>query len=267
MLINKLFAFTQRGFRLASSYRLNFVGTYLGGVLLIVFFAVLEKAFGSRPAAVAAYGDYFTFLLIGGIFARYLSFGMRHFGRELEQELIAGTLEPMLVTGTQPALILLGPSLWVAIEGLILMALQFAVGARFFAADFSRANWPAAFVIGLLSFVALSFWGVLAAAFVVVFKRADPLSWLIDVTIFLLAGVYFPVTLLPLWLKIPAYLMPLSYSLEALRLAVMRGESIRDLAGYAGILLLFNAALIPAGIAGFRRALTHVKRAGTLGHY
>ncbi len=267
MLINKLFAFTQRGFRLASSYRLNFIGTYLGGVLLIVFFAVLEEVFGSRPAVVAAYGDYFTFLLIGGIFARYLSFGMRHFGRELEQELIAGTLEPMLVTGTRPALILLGPSLWVAVEGFILMVIQFAVGAIFFAADFSNANWLAAFVIGLLSFVALSFWGVLAAAFVVVFKRADPLSWLIDVTIFLLAGVYFPVTLLPLWLRIPAYLIPLSYSLGALRLAVMRGASLRDLAGYAGILLLFNAVLIPAGIAGFRRALEHVKRAGTLGHY
>ena len=266
--LNTLRSFVERGFRLASSYRLNFVGTYLGGILLVVFFAVLQKLMGQRPAAVAGYGgDYFTFLLIGGIFARYLSFGMRHFGRELEQELVAGTLEPMLVTRTPPALVLLGASLWVAIEGLILLAVQFLIGAIFFKADFSLANWPAAFVIGLLSFVALSFWGVMAAAFVVVFKRADPLSWLVDVTIFLLAGVYFPITLLPVWLKIPAYLLPLGYSLEALRLALMLGKPLSELWGHVGILLLFNAILIPLGMFSFRQALIHVKRAGSLGHY
>ena len=265
--MSKLFAFIKRGFLHASSYRLNFLGTYMGGLLAIVFFAVLQKFVGARVPAVAVYGDYFTYLLIGGIFARYLSFGIRNFGRELEQELIAGTLEPMLVTRTSPVLVLLGPSLWVALEGLILLLLQLFVGAALFTADFSRANWPAALVIGFLSFVALSFWGVLTAAFMIVFKRADPLSWFIDFTLFLLAGVYFPVGILPFWLKVLAYVLPLSYSLEALRLALMRGQTTVDLAGYIGVLLLFNLALIPLGSLGFRWALTHVKRTGSLGHY
>lgn len=47
---------------------------------------------GSGVTVDGCGGDYFTFLLIGSIFAHYLSFGMRHFGRELEQELVAGTL-------------------------------------------------------------------------------------------------------------------------------------------------------------------------------
>lgn len=266
-ILNKFLAFTQRGFLLASSYRLNFLGTYLGGVLLIVFFAVLQKLFGTHPPAIAQYGDYFTFLLIGGIFARYLSFGMRHFGRELEHEMVAGTLEPMLVTATSSVLVLLGPSLWVAVEGLLLMLIQFLVGAVAFAADFSRADWPAALAIGAVSLSALSAWGVLSAAFMLLFKRADPLSWLVDVTIFLLAGVYFPISLLPFWLQVPAYLLPLSYSLEALRLALMRGQHIGDLAGYVGILLIFNAALIPISLLAFRSALVRVKRSGSLGHY
>lgn len=263
----KLLAFTPRGFLLASSYRLNFFGTYLGGVLLVVFFAVLPRLFGTHPPAVAQYGDYFTFLLIGGIFSRYLSFGMRHFGRELEHEMVAGTLEPMLVTATPPVLVLLGPSLWVAVEGMLLMGVQFLAGVLFFEADFSRANWPAALAIGAVSLSALSAWGVLSAAFMLLFKRADPLSWLVDVTIYLLAGVYFPVSLLPVWLKVPAYLLPLSYSLEALRLALMRGQTLAQLSGYAGILLIFNALLIPVGVVVFRAALTRVKQTGSLGHY
>lgn len=267
-MLNTLRAFSERGFRLASSYRLNFIGTYFGGVLVVVFFAALQVLFGERPIPLQGYGgNYFTYLLIGGVFSRYLSFGMRHFGRELEHELIAGTLEPMLVTRTAPVVVLLGPSIWVAIEGLILMAMQLWVGVAFFNADFSRANWISAAVLGALSFVALSFWGVLAAAFVIVFKRADPISWLVDFTIFLLAGVYFPVTLLPLWLQIPAYVLPLSYAVESLRLALMRGCSLDQLAGYVGILLIFNALLVPIGLLCFRAALWHVKRSGSLGHY
>ena len=34
----------------------------------------------------------------------------------------------------------------------------------------------------------------------------------------------------------------------------MRGQSVADLSGYVGILLLFNALLIPGGLLAFRAA-------------
>jgi len=265
---SKLFAFTKRGFLHASSYRLNFVGTYLSGVLVIIFFAVLARFYqNAQPAALAPYGDYFTFLLIGGVFARYFSVGMRHFGRELEHELAAGTIEPVMVTATSPALALLGPSLWMLIEGLVLMAIQFAIGAVVFGADFSRADWSAAIVLSLLTITALNGWGIFSAAFVLAFKRADPLSWLVDVTIYMLAGVYFPVSVLPAGLRWAAYLLPLSHSLEGLRFALMRGATLNELWPYVFILFLFNVILLPASLFAFRVALNRVKREGSLGHY
>jgi ABC-2 type transport system permease protein len=268
MSLSKLPAFVKRGFLHASSYRLNFAGTYLSGVLVIVFFAVLARFYeNAQPAALAPYGDYFTFLLIGGVFARYFSVGMRHFGRELEHELAAGTIEPVMVTATPPALALLGPSLWMVIEGVLLMAIQFAIGIAVFGADFSRANWPAAILLSLLTITALNGWGVFSAAFVLAFKRADPLSWLVDVTIYMLAGVYFPVSVLPEALRWAAYLLPLSHALEGLRLALMRGAALSELGSYVFILLLFNAILLPAGLFAFRFALRRVKREGSLGHY
>ena len=269
MSLPKLLAFVKRGFLHASSYRLNFVGTYLSGLLVVIFFAVLAKFYGnSQPAALAPYGgDYFTFLLIGGVFARYLSLGMRHFGRELEHELAAGTIEPVMVTATAPGLALLGPSVWILIEGVLLMIVQLILGAAFFGADFSRANWPAALVLAALTLVALNSWGIISAAFVIVFKRADPLSWLVDVTIFMLAGVYFPVSVIPAGLRVVAYLLPLSHALEGLRFALMRGESLLELWRYVVILLAFNAVLLPAGLFAFRWGLNYVKRRGSLGHY
>ena len=265
----KLIAFLKRGFWHASSYRLNFVGNYLGSALVLLFFYVLAQFYGvARPAALADYGgNYFTFLLIGGVFARYLSLGLRNFGRELEHEMTAGTVEPLMVTATAPALALLGASLWSLIEGLLLLIVQLALGALVFGADFSRANWLAAAVLTLLTVIALNSWGMFTAAFVLAFKRADPLSWLVDVTLYMLAGVYFPVQILPDWLRVIAYALPLSHALEGLRFALMRGDSLAELWRYVFILLGFNLVLLPLGALALRFALQQVKRTGSLGHY
>lgn len=265
----KLVAFLKRGFWHASSYRLNFVGNYLGSALVLLFFYVLAQFYGvARPAALADYGgNYFTFLLIGGVFARYLSLGLRNFGRELEHEMTAGTVEPLMVTATAPALALLGASLWSLIEGLLLLIVQLALGARVFGADFSRANWLAAGVLTVLTVIALNSWGMFTAAFVLAFKRADPLSWLVDVTLYMLAGVYFPVQILPDWLRVIAYALPLSHALEGLRFALMRGDSLAELWRYVFILLGFNLVLLPLGALALRFALQQVKRTGSLGHY
>jgi ABC-2 type transport system permease protein len=267
--LGKLWAFLLRGFLHAASYRLNFLGTYVGGLLSVVFFSVLARFYGNaQPAALAAYGgDYFTFLLIGASFARFLSLGLRHFGRELEHDLAAGTIEPVMITATAPGVALLGPSLWILVEGVILLFAQLAMGALFFGADFSHANWPAALALTLLTVLALSGWGLLSAAFVLLFKRAEPLSWLVDVTLFMLAGVYFPIQVIPWGLRIFAYLLPLSYALEGLRFALMRGLGLDQLWTYAAILAGFTVLLLPTGVWGFRVAIDRVRRGGGLGHY
>lgn len=252
---------------MAKSYRLNFFGTYLGGALYVFFYALLARFIGQPPAALRDYGDYFTFLLIGGVFARYLSLGMKYFSRELEQEMVVGTVEPLMVTPTPPALSLIGGSAWLLVEGVVVLLLQLGIGIFYFGADVSRANWPAAVVTTLLTLVALNFWGILSAAFVLVFKRADPLNWLIDLTTFIFCGVYFPISLLPSGLRLFSYLLPLTYALEALRGALMRGQSLDELVAPLTALVIFNLVLIPLGLVTFRYALAYTKRTGSLGQY
>ncbi|MBP7693381.1 MAG: ABC transporter permease [Anaerolineales bacterium] len=259
----RLFALTRRGFLQAASYRLSFFGNYLGAALVLVFYRVLADFLGrAQPGE-----DYFTFLLIGGVLARFFSLSLKQFARELEHELAAGTLEPLLVTATPPALALLGPALWTLVEGLLIAAAQLAAGALFLGADFSRADWPAALGLGALTFTALAGWGLLSAAFVLVFKRSDPLSWLADVTLYMFAGVYFPISALPELLRPLAYLLPLSHGLEGLRLALLHGQSFAALGRYALILAGFSVALGPLGVWAIHAALRQVRRTGSLGHY
>jgi len=137
----------------------------------------------------------------------------------------------------------------------------------FFNAGFSNADWVAALILSALTFIALNSWGVLAAAFVIYFKRADPLSWLVDVTLYMLAGVYFPVEILPPALRVIAYALPLSHALEGLRFALMRGDNIVTLSRYVIILLIFNAILIPISLFSIRYVIDQAKRTGSLGYY
>ena len=265
--LHKLWALTLRGLLIAKSYRLNFIGTYFGGALYVVFYFFLARFIGQQPASLRDYGDYFTFLLIGGVFARYLVLGMKYFSREIEHEMIVGTIEPLMVTATSPALALLGASAWLFLEGLVVLILQLAIGVVVLGADLSHADWPAAFVTTLLTLLALNSWGILSSAFILLFKRADPLNWLIDLTTFILCGVYFPVALLPVWLRMFSYLLPLTYALEALRGALMRGQSLYELRVPLLALLGFDLVLIPLGLFAFRRALGYAKHAGSLGQY
>lgn len=266
--MTKLFALTQRGLLHAASYRLNFLGNYFGAGLVLAFFYVLAQFYGqAQPAALNVYGgDYFTFLLIGGVFARYFSLGIKQFGRELEHELTAGTLEPLMVTATPPAFALLGAALWTLLEGILIVIGQLLIGVAF-GADFSRANWLAALVMGALTFLALNSWGILSAAFVLIFKRTDPLSWLADVTLYMFAGVYFPIQVLPAVLQPIAYALPLSYALEGLRFALMRGDTFVGLAHYILILLGFNLALAPLSFWALNTAIKYVKSRDSLSHY
>lgn len=262
-----MWAYTRRGFLIAKSYRLNFVGTYFGGAFYVFFYALLARFIGQQPAAIRDFGDYFTFLLIGGVFARYLSLGMKFLAREIEQEMVIGTVEPLMVTATKPALALLGSSAWLFVEGIIVLVLQLGVGVLVFGADLSNADWLAAVVTVLLSLLALNSWGILSAAFLLIFKRADPLNWLIDLTTFVFCGVYFPITLLPMPLQIFSYLLPLTYALEALRGALMRGQSLYELRAPLVALVIFDIVLIPLGLLAFQRALAYTKRTGSLGQY
>lgn len=267
IVLNKLWALTLRSLLIARSYRLNFVGTYLGGALYVFFYALLARFVGQQPSAIVEYGDYFTFLLIGGVFARFLSLGMKYLARELEHEMVAGTLEPTMVTVTSPTLSMLGTVLWLFVEGIVVLILQIGVGVLFFGADVSRANWLAALVTTLLTLLALNGWGMLSAAFLLVFKRADPVNYLVDLTTFILSGVYFPIALLPIWLRVFSYLLPLTYALEALRGALMRGDSLTELGAPLLALVFFDLLFLSLGWIAFRFALAYTKRTGTLGQY
>ncbi len=262
----KLSAFFAQGWAQTASYRLDFAGRYLAMFISVLFCYVLDQLFKRSGVQQVEGSSYFTFLLIGGTFSRYLDAGLRTFAETLREEMLLGTLEPLLSTATSTRLALLGPALFLLIEGTLLVLAQLILGALF-GADFSRANWFSAAIILLISLIGLAAWGIVSASFTLVFKRGDPVIWVVDAVAYVFIGVWFPVSILPPALQVISYLLPFTYALHGLRAALSSGATVIELAADLLPLLAFTVLLLPIAAWSLQSAIRRVKRSGNLALY
>ncbi|MDP3142570.1 MAG: ABC transporter permease, partial [Candidatus Omnitrophota bacterium] len=128
-------------------------------------------------------------------------------------------------------------------------------------------NLPATIIVLILTIVSFSSIGLMSASFVIIFKRGDPISWLFSGVSFFLGGVYYPVTVFPQFLQVISRFIPVTYSLRALRLAVLQGHSISLLKQDILILTVFCMILVPLSMFIFRLAIKKAKKSGSLAFY
>ncbi len=261
----KLLAFVSHGFRNAISYRLNFIAHYISVFVSVLFFYFLDRLISSTGTSVVD-GSYFTFLLVGSTVSRYLSLTIRSFAENIRDDMLKGTLEPLLTTATPTAFVLLGPSTWMLLEGTLMVGLQLGIGVLL-GADFTQANWLTSGCVIILSLIPFLSYGVLSAAFTLVFKRSDPANWFIGAVSYLFSGVYFPVTILPPILRIISYALPFTYAINGLRSALLKGASLRVIWRDCAALLGFTVVLLPLSLWALRTAIKHLKQSGELMHY
>lgn len=73
--------------------------------------------------------------------------------------------------------------------------------------------------------------------------------------------------MLPAWLRPLAYLLPLTYSLQAMRRALLIGDSLAALAREVVILIAFAAVLLPLSLLAFRYAVRRARVDGSLAQF
>ncbi len=269
LIFGKAVAFIKKDFLIQFSYPLSFLLDLVGAFFSVAVFYFLSRLVGESVAPyLESYGgDFFSFLLIGVAFSRYLYVGLNGFARSIRNEQLAGTLEAMITTPTSLSVIIAFSSLWKFVFASLNILVYLLLGTFLFSVDLSKANILAAIIIVLLTTVAFSSLGIISASFIIVFKRGDPINWLVGNLSILLGGVYYPITILPQWLQKFSYLLPLTYSLRAMRKALLQGYSIRSLSSEIIALLIFSVIMIPLSLLIFKYAVRKAKVEGSLIHY
>jgi ABC-2 type transport system permease protein len=262
-------AFLKRDFSQAISYRLAFF-MQLGGILFnVAIFYFMAQLFGSAvaPQLETYGGDYFSFVLIGLAFTGFMGLSLSSFAQSVREGQMMGTLEIMLLSPTRLSAILLSSSIWSYLLTTFRVVVYLILGALVFGASLNQASYGTALLVLLLSIASFSGIGIISAAFVLLTKKGDPIAWALSGASSLLAGVYYPVAVLPDWLEPVSRVLPLTYALDAMRLSMLQGSSVYELRFDILVLLAFTLVLTPLSFFIFQQSLKRAKKEGSLIQY
>jgi ABC-type multidrug transport system ATPase subunit/ABC-type multidrug transport system permease subunit len=267
--LNIALAFLRRDFSSEVSYRFSFFLQLFNIFFSVGVFYFISSLLGQAAAPYLTQygGDYFSFVLIGIAFAGYFGVGLSSFSNSLRQAQTTGTLEAMLSTPTGISEIILSSSLWDYLLTTLRVLVYLVVGAAFLGVNLGSGNYPAALLILVLTVIAFSSLGIIAASFIMVLKRGDPVTWAMGALSSFLGGVYYPVEILPGWLQWISRLLPITYSLQAMRLALLQGASFAVLAPDILALAIFSVVLLPVSLLAFRFAVQRARIDGSLTQY
>jgi ABC-2 type transport system permease protein len=238
----------------------------LGGYTLI---ALVQPIFTASVAALIYRGarpDLLDYAVVGVAANAFVINSIFYIGEILDRERIKGTLVclflapcPRLSWLVGLATVGLSETAAIATSGLLYG--RFALGVHY------HPNIPA--LLLTLPLFVLSLWGIgfVFSAIWLCIKKANPFSNLVSPFLMLLGGVYYPVALLPAWLRYPARALPHGYAMQALADATLYHAGIRDLAPQLLPLAGFAVALPVIGIRTFGWVERLVRQRGELDLY
>ena len=184
----------------------------------------------------------------------------------VRQELVAGTFERMAVSPFGPVWSILALFLFPLALAVVTMLVTLALGVVVFGLDARWSTVPLAVPVALVGAMALGAIALLFAAMVVRYKQAPGAAYVLA-AISLVAGFYFPPSLLPWWLGWASDVQPFTPAVDLLR-HLLVGQPLRHSAwAEVGKLVGFTAALLPLGLAGLWWAVDRGRRLGTLTEY
>jgi len=258
-----------RDFRQTLSYKFAFMLDLASVFFNAATFYFVAKLFGEAASApLASYGgQYFPFVLIGIAFSTYQTTGLTSFSQSLRQEQYLGTMESVLVAPIRIPMFLAGSALWDFLYATGEVVFYFVIAMAAFGLVLPNANLLPALVAMVLTLTTFMGLGVLAAAFILRFKRGNPITWVIATASELLGGVYFPIEILPDWMRSIADWVPMQHSLTALRQSLLSNAGFETVGPNLLFLAGFTVVIWPVGVLAFKWALVRSQMDGTLGHY
>lgn len=254
---------TARTYRVA--FFLNIVNALFGAAsfYFLSTFVASDKLTKNLPAGTS----YFGFALIGLAFFDYLSAGLNAFDSSINDARRYRTLEALLVTEASLPVILVGSSIYPFVLTSLTTAVYLIWGVILFRLPLASADWPGALLILFFSILAFAGLGIISASYQMLFKRGNPAKWIFLGLSALVGGMMYPVRILPPVLRFLARLIPITYSLEGMRKALLNGAGIGRLWPQIAALGIFALVLLPLSFVVFGWALRRTKINGTLTHF
>jgi ABC-2 type transport system permease protein len=245
------------------SYRALFgwLNPYLFVIILLVpsitqilFFAYLGRAAGVEND---------TFFVVGNAIVAAAVPGLFGMADTITDERYTHTLSLLVVSPASRLALFLGRAAPVAVNGAIVAAFAFVVGALILDVSVPTSSLLPLVVIVLVTAFACTGLGIVNAAMGLRWRETALLSNLLLYFLLLAAGVNVPLDLLPGWLSTIAQGIPVTHGVEAAR-GVVAGESLIDVAPTLGAELLVGLVYATVGLFFVRLFELEARRGASL---
>jgi len=261
-LLDKTAVIFRRDALTAMRYRTGFVLGAAGAITELAAFYFLARAVGPgfRPEGE----EYFSFLLVGTGFYTFLLMGVHAFLQTVQEAQQTGTLEVLMTTSTSPPVLVFLSAMSAFAANTLTLAFYLIAGLMFGAP--LRPNVGTSLAVFALSVVVAAAIGLLAAALQLAVQKGSAVVWVLG-SVWFMTGTLFPVQTLPIPLRDLAELIPITHSLEGMRLALLERASLSGVRHELMILAIFALVLVPLSLLVFSWTLRRARLAGTLSFY
>jgi ABC-2 type transport system permease protein len=185
-------------------------------------------------------------------------------GASLQQERFNGTIEHLLLTPANRMTVLLASGFSSLLEGAWWIVGVFLLSWIVFGVQPAVADWVAVVVALVSTMMALVAVGVFFASFFILSRIADQVAASLQAPIRYASGVAFPVTALPAFVQLFSYILPVTYGIDALRIAVIQQGTLESLVSVLAPLYISSLVLVSAGYFLLRKVEEHAKKTGDL---
>ena len=277
-----IWMFLRRAFLLQTHFKFSYFIGLLGTVSTLIMYGMIARFGGSVEGAHALSGGYINYVITGLVINTLLATALSGPYRGLMDCFWSNRAETLMASPIRLQVFATGISVGHYLDTII-RVLIYLVGGWLFLGF----TWPAAsgvflsLVLLVLGVVACTGLGLAAASMVYLLDARggqDPIQFFVEVVSGLVAGVYFPLSILPGWMRWLAYLIPHTYAIDGIRRAFY-GVSTIPLLGIhesipvnpiildAVVLAIYGLIGIPVGWRLFRKGIDLARTDGRLARW
>jgi ABC-2 type transport system permease protein len=262
--LDAMAAIMRRDAILFVSYRAQFVSQVLTPLFTLTVFYYISQVLTSTT--IHSPGGYFGFVVVGLVIVQILTISLGVMPVTVRQELVSGTIERSLVSAHGPVNGILGSMLFPLVNALFSGTLMLVLAALIFGLPL-ESTAALAIPVALLGTLAFMPFAVLLVAMVMAFKQVSSASGFLVTAIAIVGGLYFPIALLPGWIRWASDVQPFTPATDLLRHLLVGTPLVHPLVVELLKLVAFALVLFPVAFYFLRKAIRYGQRTGTIAEY
>lgn len=258
--------FALKDLRIALTYRLSFALGLVGAFFSMLTFFFITRVVG-HSSTVGSPSHYFHFVVIGVVTANILRVAVMAASNNARSDQVEGTLEILGTQPISPIALALGwsalPVMEAIFEGALMLALAVPLGFTGFTPD-----WISVLMVLAISTAVFLSIGFIGAAFVLAIQQGAGITGLALTVMALAGGTLFPTSVLPSQAHLLTVISPLTYTLRAMRGAMIGGQSPAHLlSGDLGVVLIYAVVSITLASATLSASFRYARARGRLSRF